>query len=87
MHALAAYAEMHGEDDGLCRDVNNLKQAQRDMTSVGPSPCDTCQLRQRCGEKLLACHAFYQYTEINHWEARHRTGPTRALYRAIQVSS
>ena len=62
-------------------------QAQQHALSVGEPPCTGCPLAARCGEKMLACEAFYQYAERNRFDEDKRVGPTRALYRSVMASS
>jgi hypothetical protein len=91
MHPLADIEHEHGyvtlmeerNAGGLPRGA----RAQEYATSVGPAPCETCHLAARCGAKLLACTAFYNYAERNQWSAFDRNGATRALYRSVMASS
>jgi hypothetical protein len=91
MHPLA---QIEFRDGSLTNDERDNRggiiggaQAQRDALSVGPPPCDGCPLRARCGARLLACDAFYQYAEANRFDPALRAGPTRAMYRSVMASS
>lgn len=44
-----------------------------------PCPCDTCELHQRCAEKLEACNAYLAFLNNEVWSLRSRI-PSRSAY-------
>jgi len=50
-----------------------------------PAPCDYCEHRKRCGEKLLACDVFNAYVQRNqHWKKMDRR-PTKEMWDKIFI--
>jgi len=88
MHPLAELIALHGATDtadGEYTAVRRGANPQQFNQSVGDAPCDRCQLRQRCAERLVACQPFLAYVETGACVMSAPRETSRAYYRAAMA--